>query len=414
MNDRLITALGAVVALLLIVGMFVQTPEESLVTRPTSAEEGASGYLGMAEWLQASGIDVRSLRLRYDSLSGMEGLSGTTGHVLLTTPPYSKSARSDELRALMSWVAMGNSLIIAAALDDTPEWSELADTGGFMPNLEILTGTTFEAALDADGETIRVGEPGGEVNVYFLGESFSRHPLSDGVEQVVASTDGIASIWRPVDESPGEPFLQETSTGLAAGWTRAVGNGHVITLAAGGLFSNRSIGREDNGRLLSNLLHWHLAPEGTVLFDDLHHGLSEIYDPEAFYSDSRLGYTLLFVLAFWFAYMVGTSNRILPVRTTPAVPKQGDLVRSMGGFLARKLPANGAAGLLFERWFESLASRAGNADRASIWAYLSASPLVSADALGEVRRLHNDFEAGGRVDMSRLHNLILRITEALG
>jgi hypothetical protein len=413
MNDRLITALGAIVALVLIVGMFVQTPTEPPIARPTSAEEGANGYLGMSEWLQASEVNVQSLRLRYGSLKGLEGLSGA-GHVLLTTPPYSKRARADELGELMAWVARGNTLIVAAALNDTPEWSEAADTTGFMSNLQTLTGTVFEAALNADGETIRVGEPDRGMDVYFLGEAFSRHPLAEGVVEVVAVTDGIASIWVPVEVAPGEPFLQESSTGLAAGWTRVEGNGHVITLAAGSLFSNRAIGREDNARLLSNLIQWHLAPAGTVLFDDLHHGLSEIYDPEAFYSDSRLGYTLLFVLAFWFAYMVGTSNRILPVRAARAVPKQGDLVRSMGGFLARKLPANGAAGLLFERWFETLAARAGSADRASIWAYLSASPLVSADALGQVRRMHNDFEAGGKVDINRLHNLILRITEAIG
>ena len=413
MNDRLVTAAGALVALMLVVGMFVQTPQEPPVTRPTSIAEGGNGYLGLSEWLQAAGVRVQSLRLRFDALLELDALSGS-GHVLLTTPPYSKPARADELRALMAWVAAGNTLIIAAALDDTPEWSVLADTSGFMLNLETLTGTRFEAALNTAGEAIAVGKTDSEVDVHFLGAAFSDHPLAEGVIEAVAVTEDVASIWVPADAAPGVPFLQEASTGRAAGWTREEGRGHVITLAAGSLFANRAIGRDDNRRLLGNLIRWHLAPAGSFIFDDLHHGLSGVYDPEAFYSDSRLGFTLLFLLAFWFAYMTGTSNRILPVQKERDMPKQADLIRSMGGFLARKLPGNGAAELLFEHWFDALAERAGGRERAAVWAYLAASPLVSRAALGEVRRLHENLETGARVDVRRLHNLIMGITEALG
>ena len=234
------------------------------------------------------------------------------------------------------------------------------------------------------------------------------------MRDLVAVTDDVASIWVPVEGSAGVPFLQEASSGRPAAWARERGRGHVITLAAGSLFSNRAIGREDNRRLLANILRWHLGPGGTFLFDDVHHGLSEIYDPEAFYSDARLGFTLLFVLAFWFAYMVGSSNRLLPPRKPRNVPRQGDLIRSMGGFLARKLPASGAAGLIFERWFEALAGRAGSREQGAVWTYLDASPLVSRSALAELRALHTKFEAGDKVDVRRLHNLIMGITEALG
>lgn len=411
MNDRLVTAAGALVALALIVGMFVQPAEEPQVTRPTSTESGANGYLGLMQWLQRAQVPVHSLRLRYSALTAE--LPGS-GHVLLTTPPYSKPARGDELLALMSWVAAGNTLIVAAALNDTPDWTNAADADGFLPDLVTLTGTRFEAALDGDGDPILVGAPDAEEDVRFLGEAYSRHPLAAGVTEVVAVTDDFASIWIPVQQAPGVPFLQDARTGSAAAWTRAEGDGHVITLAAGTLFANRAIGRADNRRLLSNLIRWHLGSHGSVVFDDMHHGLSEIYDPEAFYADSRLGITLLFLLAFWFAYMVGSSDRILPVRERLSVPKQGDLIRSMGGFLARKLPPHGAAELLFERWFDALAERAGSGERAAVWTYLAASPLVSEDAFDEVRRLHEKYEAGGKVDVRRLHNLILGITEALG
>ncbi len=411
MNDRLLTAAGALIALALIVGLFVQPARELPVTRPTSEEAGANGYLGLWEWLQADRVPVHSLRLRYDTLAS--GLPGT-GHILLTTPPYTRPARGDELIALMNWVASGNTLIIAAALNDTPDWTMAADTGGFLPHLVTMTGARFEAAVDVEGDPILLGAPDSEVDVHFLGEAYSGHPLAAGVTDIVAVTDDFASIWIPVDEAPGVPFLQEAHTGAAAAWTRQEGKGHVVTLAAGSLFANRAIGRADNRHLLGNLIRWHLGPGGTVAFDDLHHGLSEIYDPEAFYSDSRLGVTLLFLLAFWFAYMVGTSNRLLPVRATPSVPKQADLIRSMGGFLARKLPPQGAAGLLFERWFDELADRAGSSERAAVWAYLSSSPLVSQEALDEVRRLHRHYESGDKVDVRRLHNLIMGIAERLG
>lgn len=413
MNERLITAAGALIALLLIVGMFVQPARELPVTLPTSVEGGGNGYLGLAEWLEAAAVPTYSLRLRYEALADAQALAGS-GHVLLTTPPYTRPARADELAALLAWVAAGNTLIVAAALNDTPDWSGAADADGFIPDLALMTGARFEAALDSAGEQILVGQPNGEVDVYFLGEAYSSHPLAAGVTEVVAVTDGIASIWVPGEEAPGVPFLQEASSGLAAGWTREEGRGHVITLAAGSLFANRAIGRADNRLLLKNLIRWHLGPEGRFVFDDQHHGLSEIYDPEAFYSDRRLGYTLLFLLAFWFVYMVGTSNRLLPVRAARNVPKQGDLIRSMGGFLARKLPANGAASLLFERWFDELGRRAGSGEQKAVWNYLAASPLVDAAALAEVRELHENYQAGGGVDVRRLHNLIMGINEAIG
>lgn len=410
MNDRLLTAAGALVALALILGMFVQPAQELSVTRPTSTEEGGNGYLGLMEWLQAARVPVHSQRLRYDSLASE--LIGT-GHVLLTTPPYTKPARGDELLALMEWVRAGNTLIIAAALNDTPDWSTATDADRFLPNLSILTGTDFEAAQDADGNPLLVGALTGEVDVFFLGSAFSNHPLAEEVTEVVAVTDEFASVWVPT-EAPGVPFLQEARTGMAAGWTRKEGSGHVITLAAGTLFANRAIGRADNRRLFGNLIHWHLGPEGSVVFDDLHHGVSAIYDPEAFYSDKRLGVTLLFLLAFWFVYMIGTSNRILPFREEASVPTQGDLIRSMGGFLAVKLQPDSTAGLLFDRWFAELAVRVGSNEYTAVLDYLTASPLVSQPAVSEVRRLHEHYQAGGKVDVHRLHNLILGITEALG
>ena len=96
------------------------------------------------------------------------------------------------------------------------------------------------------------------------------------------------------------------------------------------------------------------------------------------------------------------------------VPQQADLIRSMGAFLARKLPRNGLVELLFDYWFQSLAMRVGSDDRVAAWRYLEVSPLVSQQALNELRGLHENYEAGDRVDVRRLHNLIRDITEALG
>ena len=379
------------------------------MTRPVSSEAGKNGYLGLEKWLSSQGIGVISSRERFSELH----LSAPSGNMLLTTLPHERTVRADELTSLLSWVESGNTLVVLASLNDTPDWTLVSDTSSFVEDLQRLTGITFEAASNSDDEPLLVGALLEQTAVRF---SPSAHPLSRGVSEVVAWSDSTASIWIPAasSNSPGTAFLRESTSGLDAAWTNSWGQGHIITIAAGSIFTNQALGKADNGALLSNLIHWHLAGSGKVIVDDLHQGLSALYDPDAFYSDSRVGITVLFILLFWFVYMIGTHNRMIDVRTSESVPEQGDFVRAMGGFLARKLTTADAARLIFNRWSQELEKRGVIPAGSSTWSYLSDSPLVEQQDIAELREMNTQIESGEKIDLSRLHNCIQRIRGALG
>lgn len=411
MNERLITAGGALLALMLIVGLFMQPASESPITRPTSAEQGPNGYRILEAWLTAEGVPIESVRERLSFLAGDD----TAGNVFLTTLPHEKPLHEDEIIELLSWVARGNTLVILAALNDTPDWSLLPDSSAVIEDLEQLAGTTFEAAIDDQGDGLLLGSLFEETEVD-LQAIRSDHPLTRDVGALTASSDSTASIWTPTTDSvsPGFPFIRETTSGLDAGWVDNHGAGHIVTLAVGSIFTNRALTDSDNRVLLANLTRWHMMPGGRVFFDDFHQGLSNLYDPEAFYSDSRVGTTILFVLLFWFVYVVGTQNRLGSLRPSSNAPRQGEFVTALGGFLARKVSRIDTARLMFERWFEELQERGMLRQDASPWTCLAESPLVDSKDLSGLRSIHEQVVAGGKVDLRRLHNQIQSIREALG
>lgn len=411
MSERSITALGALLALALIVGIFVRPSAKPTMTLPRSIELGVDGYRGLDAWLASEGVPVVSLRDRFDTLSEMT----TDGNLLITTLPYQKGLQSREAVELLRWVARGNSLMILAALDDTPSWSLVSDTTSFTDDMESLSGAIFEAASTEDGEPLVLGNAFGESDVT-LAVVRAEHPLTEGVVDVTAVTDSTASIWIPSEDSisPGEPFLIETSSGLDAAWVDEHGRGSIITFAASTPFTNRALAETDNRRLLANIVRWHMGSNGSVIFDDYHQGLSELYDPEAFYSDTRVGVTILFVLAFWFFYMIGTQNRMTPVREPVATPQQGDFVAAIGGFFARKVSQADTARLMFDRWFAELEGRGALRGGTSPWDYLAASPLIEADRIEALKATHDGLAGGAKVDLKRLNNDIQSIREALG
>ena len=69
MRERGVAFLLALAALAAFYGLWLR-PSPSFdpdadIARPTSAERRGNGYAGLYEWLQRSGVEVRSLRERY-------------------------------------------------------------------------------------------------------------------------------------------------------------------------------------------------------------------------------------------------------------------------------------------------------------------------------------------------------------
>src|SRR4029077_9685129 len=121
-------------------------------------------------------------------------------------------------------------------------------------------------------------------------------------------------------------------------------------------FSNRALADADNARLLANIVTATVRAEGAVLFDDEHQGLAAAYDPAKFYNDPRLYGTIGVLAVVWLTWVLGGPRLRLPAMRMPA-PREAELVRATGGFLARVLRPAAAARRLFEHFFRRLCAR---------------------------------------------------------
>ena len=145
MRERGVAFLLALAALAAFYGLWLR-PSPSFdpdanIARPTTAERRGNGYAGLYEWLQRSGVEVRSLRERYGVLSDLD--LSPRGNLLILSLPAVEVFHSDELSALDRWVRRGNTLLINAALLDQPDWAARRSAGAVV-EIESLTAIEFE------------------------------------------------------------------------------------------------------------------------------------------------------------------------------------------------------------------------------------------------------------------------------
>ncbi len=139
MKDRLITAIGGIAAIAAIWLIFANRGAQPDFTRPLSEEPGRNGYLALADWLRAEGVAVASWRLRFDALLDEDSRLAPAGNILLTTMPHTYALRQTEIAALNRWVRRGNTLLVMAALNDSPEWLALVSDATFIADLSAMT-----------------------------------------------------------------------------------------------------------------------------------------------------------------------------------------------------------------------------------------------------------------------------------
>lgn len=423
MKERLITLLCALGALALFYAIFVAEPVplDEKVSQPTTAERGNNGYLAALRWLKSSGVQVESLRQRYDWLKqGASGLA-SSGNLLIITMPHKYGMRQRELEQLWSWVAAGNTVLVLAALADTPDWTIAYVANDLPGDIESITGVQFFVPLPDDLLTLR-GQPVDGLDVADALKRLAeptlhrivpnrRHPYFEGVQQVVAESEYFASEWRAAP--PLDDFIlslaHDADTGRDAFWVRLYGDGQFLISGYASLFSNEQLGKKDNARLLANIVAQSLGPEGAVLFDDQHQVLSTLYDPGAFYADWRLHASLWLLLALWFIWVLG-SVRLRGVAAEAAAPRETAFVKATGGFLARVLLPVQAGRRLVELFFNDLRRRLSlREDGQPLWDWLERQPRVSRADLKTLRALESRLQAGRRVDLIRLQNLLVKV-----
>jgi hypothetical protein len=412
-KERLVTLGLAVAALFLCYALFLpKPPPENLAqTRPLSTDSGASGYLAFWRWLNAVRIPAISLRDRFDHLS----TNKTAGNVLFTTLPHKLPVRSEEASRLDEWIERGNSVVIAAALDDTPAWAlegagRLVRDVGRLARLKLETTETKEVA-NKDSSTaeklksaLKTLSASREVAI----EPRGAHPLMNGVHSLKLSSDLPASRWlaTPMDTSGVLQVAQVADGGNAVIWIRHQGKGQVIVLGVAGLFSNRDLGSADNAKLLANVIGWSLEPGGAVIFDDAHQGAVDYYDAKAFYKDPRLHRTLWWLVLLWLVFVLGIQRfrGHLPGSQTADVTA---FVGTSGDFFASALTPPTAGARLLVNFFNSLHRRLGTREDGSpVWDWLASQAAVSRDDVRELQDLQTRIQSGRRFNMPRLQNLL--------
>jgi hypothetical protein len=240
------------------------------------------------------------------------------------------------------------------------------------------------------------------------------HPYFSGVNSAVALSDYPSQAWTV--KIPYDGFVlslahqQETGDGVL--WTRPLGSGRIIVSGLGSLFTNRALGLADNGRLLANMVGATVGPRGAVLFDDMHQGLGAAYDPAKFYSDPRLYETVGILAALWLCWVLGATQLQLPGAHTPA-PREAELVRVTGGFLARVLTPDAGARGLFEHFFRRLRGRLAGGKSEPPWELIERHTSVSAAELRQLKDWYADACAARAVPLGGLQNLMVRIEKHL-
>lgn len=428
MKDRLVTlALAIAAAAACYVFLFPKpAPVDSQVSVALSTDSGPHGYLAAWRWLQASNIPVTVLRNRYDQLSGAAVSASASGNVLLTTMPQRLSPSRKEEAPLNAWIERGNTLVVMAALDDTPGW---ALTGGKA--MEQMLERVLRLKLSSLPEPSAA--PGDPTRSPSLRERLrrlvtavpadtamklsptGRHPLMNGVGSIAAFSEFPADRWSatPTDAAVVFGIAGVDPAGESAVWLKRQGGGQVVLIGFASAFSNRAIGEANNAQFFANIIAWCRTAQGSVIFDDAHQGAVGYYDPKAFFADPRLHRTVVWILAIWFVFVLGAQVfRVQEARWRPVDVTA--FIGASGEFFAGILPPSAAAERLLANFFNSLRRRlALREDGSPLWHWLEGQAAVSPEELAELRRHHVKATAGQRVDLVRLQNLLSRLQGAL-
>jgi len=414
-GDRTLTLLGGLAALAVLAVLLSPggAPDEA-PSRPVSEDRGRDGLRALERWLERDGVRTSRLRRRYGHLRA--GDLRARGNLLVLALPQRLPARRAERAALRDWLARGNSALVLAAAADRPRWSRglgRARAAGVLE--EIGFGLAPAREGDEDDEP-RARGPGATATVRL--EPVLDHPVTRGVRAV--ELEVTPSPLPPVTLVPHRglrarlALLARPESGRAALWEVRVGDGRVWLSAFAGLAANASLARADNARLLSNLVGAALAPGGAVVFDDMHQGLTDLYDPTAFYADPRLHRTLLFLLGLWLLWLVGSSQRLAPPRRVARSRTVARLAGAAGGLLARRVEPRAAAERLLHHFTEEVRRRHGRAgDDTPTWDYLERRARLPRAELEALRDADACVRRGDTPDPVALANLLARARAAL-
>jgi hypothetical protein len=396
MKERLITLLLALAALAIVI--FLLSPHnpngQKPVSLPTSQDRGADGLKGMFTWLQREQVKVISFRKRLTQLRYQPAMP-KRGNVLLMNLPAPRKFKDAEWSALSGWLEQGNSLIILGAVYHHPAWASaeecLSDVKHFLRRFDWkLTGGDEEddkkkpinnEKPKSDPKTFQQTISEFEANVKaLLAEPRqllpqSQHALFQKVQHLETqiTPNLLEQPWTLTSNANNHlalRLLKVSGTESVAAWQMQAGAGQIVLLLTPDVFSNSQLNHADNAVWLGNLLKQTLAPDGQLLFDDFHFGLSDLYDPEHFFSDSRLHQTLACIAVLWLFYLIGYTTRLAPVRSPTPKLSARDFIEVTAEFFARRLPKRLLAEALVNHLLADIARLRRLSGDAEAWHWL--------------------------------------------
>jgi hypothetical protein len=400
----LVLAAGALGLFYILIFPKPPAPSDEVV-RPLSSEVRPEGYLAVWRWLAEQHIPAVSLKYRYDRLPAL--LAKPTGNLLLVTMPQWVPARTAELEKLQGWVERGNTLLIMAAIHDTPPWSLDSDPL-LNEKLEQLTGLELETvpAKKADVRSIFKDR----LDIRPRGE----HPLFAGVRNITAVATLPVRNARLNDSDDDLPMelATRTDSGDPTLWLISRGAGQIVLSTVASPFSNRAVALTDNARFLANIIAWCRAPGATVVFDDAHQGATDYYDGRAFFADPRLHHTLWWLVFLWLAMILGALPLRAARRSWEPV-NESAYVEASARYFANVVPPNEAAQRLIESFLRRLGAGAHPDREPRLWELFDADPRDSDSQRSALHVLYERACAGKRVDLVRLQNLLAQLREPL-
>ena len=419
MKQRAVTALLALAALALFYALLFPKPISALRpdSLPWSTDQGDDGQLAVWRWLTAEHIPVVSLRQRYDRLESSGSGDAATGNLLIMVLPQRLAARADEWQPLARWVERGNTLLVMAALDDTPRWSlgvesRMVDDLQRATHLSFLVTTGHErAARPSQNQPLRDELSAMLAPTLIPVVPNGEHPLLAQVSRLEGESDLPASRWRAqaIDGAVPVTLARRADNLDPVLWLMRRGEGQVIVCALASPFTNRQIARADNARLLSTIIGWSRAAHGSVIFDDAHQGLVDFYDPQAFFHDPRLHRTLWWIVLLWLAFVLG--HLALRSAFSPWRPvDETALIDASGRFYSAAVAPSAAARRLFENFFNELRRRLGlPASGEPLWDWLGAQASISSRERAQLQAQYARVFADERVELVRLHNVLTEL-----
>lgn len=426
MRDTLITVIGAFLSFFLIVSVMVPQQEQARISVPTTEDNGKHGLMALHNWLRQNDVATHSLRKPVTRIEQDE--LPYAGNLMIVSLPYAREALNTEWAALNEWIERGNTVLVLASLYHTPAWG-----GGISAAaLKKITGDEFslyrEPVEKADSE-LDLDDVQRSIESYKPAEielhaAMIDHPLFSS--SPVMSSWQTPALYQYRDEMGEEQgnywYIDSDSSRLAmrliygeskqhtAMWLLPVGNGWVYLSAFPDLVSNSVLKEENNAHWFANLVSLTISGNGVVIFDDYHFGLSDLYDPEAFFSDDRLHRTFLFIGAFWLIYAFGRSPRLAPVRKQVTRPAARDFIEATAGFFTRRVKPRTIAEELAVRTVDEIGHQTQLHGK-ELWRWLLDHPDVTQQDVTLLQRASGYLS--GRVKLFKLTRSINRIHKVL-